>query len=951
MKFESRALNSNVAKRIFWLFFLSAGIPLLTISLISYHHISERLEQDSSHQIYRESRALGLSIYDRLITLESNLKTIESGLKNNLDVSVYANDEWLRSIFESVYIKQITGTYITIFGTNLSPIQLDSKQQNHLDNGNTVLIIDTSAQIKRILMIRMITNTSEDKRYLIGSVATGYLWNLGVYFPEILFVMDKTGKILFSSVTLDEKSKKILDRLNLNTADKKNIKHWKYNKQDYVNNSWNIFLEANFATENFIVSFSMPEKKVFSAVQDFKNIFPQTLLVTVILVTLLSISLIRKSLGPIEKLMIGTIHVKKGVYDKPVEIDSGDEFQDLGDSFNNMMVQLDEQFKTLQTLSKIDRLILSSLDKNHIIQTLIQYLHELIDSNHVCVVTISNVETGQAEMHINLDEAFSEIEHYEINIDDVERHELEKCDEYLLFNISDVKSYFKQQKILGDHSFLVYPISNNNTLSGLICISSYNMIDVKKYKYKKIRELVDRTAVALSNAEWEEKLFLQAHFDSLSCLPNRFLFKDRMEQAIEKAKRDKTNVALMFIDLDRFKTINDSLGHSIGDEVIKEVAVLLSRCVRTYDTVSRFGGDEFLIMIPDIKLVDILIKKASKVASRILERMSNPFVINKREIFVSVSIGIALYPKDADNYGDILLNADVAMYKAKEHGRNNYIFYDTIYAKNTLVRLDLENDLRYALERDEFYLMYQPKVEMNTGKIVGVETLIRWHHQKMGLINPDDFINLAEEAGLISNIGYWVLDNACRQIKFWQDEYGIKLNVAVNLSSDQFRQADLFERVYKIISESELAPEFLELEITESITIEDTVRTTTLLNEFRELGLTISVDDFGTGYSSLSQLQKFPIDNLKIDRSFIEDIPFNISSISITGAIIALAHNLNMHTIAEGVESIEQFKLLNELNCDQIQGYIISKPLTDIELVKYIKKNKGYFHLNIENSR
>ncbi|GEM_PF-2415513 len=950
MKFESRALNSSVAKRIFWLFFLSAGIPLLTISLISYSYISNRLEQESSHQIYRESRALGLAIYDRFISLESNLKTIENGIKNSQGIPTYADDEWLRTIFDSVYIKQTRGTYVTVFGANLNPIQLDLKQQSHLENGNTVLIIDTSVQTKQILMVRMITDETEGQRYLIGSIAADYLWNMGVHFPEIFFVMDKAGNVLFSSVTLDEESKKTLKRLRLNTADKKDIKHWKYNKQDYVSNSWSVFLDASFVAESLIISFSTPEKKVFSVMQDYKNIFPQTLLVTVILITLLSINLIRKSLGPIEKLMLGTVHVKNGVYDKPVTIESGDEFQQLGESFNNMMVQIDEQFKTLQTLSKIDRLILSSLDRDHIIQTLIQYLHELINSNHVCVVTMNNMQTGQAEMHINLDDAFSKIEHYEINIDDIERHELEKCEEYLLFNISDVKSYFKQQKILGDRSFLVYPISNNNVLSGLICISSYNIIDIKKYKYKKIRELVDRTAVALSNAEWEEKLFLQAHFDSLTNLPNRFLFKDRMEQSIEKSKRSKTNVALMFIDLDRFKTINDSLGHGIGDEVIKEVAVLLSRCVRTYDTVSRFGGDEFLIMVPDIKSVDILIKKASKLASRILERLSNPFVINNREIFVSASIGIALYPKDADDYETMLLNADVAMYKAKEHGRNNYIFYDAIYADNALVRLDLENDLRHALERDEFYLMYQPKVELNSGKILGVEALIRWHHHQMGLINPDDFISLAEESGLISNIGYWVLDNACRQVKFWQDEYGIDLHVAVNISSDQFRQADLYERVYKIISESKLSPEFIELEITESITIEDSVRTNTILNEFRELGLTISVDDFGTGYSSLSQLQQFPVDNLKIDRSFIKDIPFNISSISITGAIIALAHNLNMRTIAEGVESMEQFKLLNELNCDEIQGYIISKPLTDIELVKYIKKYKGLSHINIENA-
>lgn len=934
MKITNQLLKSKVARRILVLFVLSSVIPLATIYLITLSHVSETLEQETSRQLYRESRALGLSIYDRLLLLESTLKTVEKSLLENSDIRDYKNDEWLMMLFRSLSVKQ-DGVYQKLFGNFADINNFDASEQKHLDNGNSLLFINSENNTNSLLLIRKIFNSDQSPALIIGEIEPDYLWQLGVYSPDALFVLDEAGTFIYSSSIVDEASKQSLLNLQLVSNDKKELKNWTFNNQPYAVNGWNLFLKARFLANDLTIVFSSPEKIIFSRGQQFKKIFPQVLIITGLLIALLSISLIRKSLRPIEKLMQGTRNISAGDYKTPVVIRSNDEFEELANSFNIMSRRINEQFRTLEILSSIDRLILSTMDKNQIIETLIKYLNEIIPAQHIAVATILNYHEGNTELNINIDSDFSDIESHEIILNTDELQELSDCHAYISFDNSIDRIYTKHQRILGDKFFLIFPVKNNDQLAGLICISSQDAMNLESRSLEQLRELADRTSVALSNAAWEEKLYKQAHYDSLSNLPNRFLFKDRLEQSIESARRNGTNVAVMFIDLDRFKTINDTLGHSTGDQLIQEVAKLLLQCVRKYDTVARFGGDEYLIIIPDIKKIDIALKRASRVASRILERMSTPFILDQRNIYMSASIGITIFPRDANDYDGLLMNADAAMYQAKEKGRNDYFFYSNENNQNGLERLDLENDLRHAIAKNELKLLYQPKIDVQSNQIIGVEALIRWDHPQLGTVNPDEFINLAEECGLIAEIGYWVLEKACWQNKTWQENNKINIHTAVNVSTDQFREIDFFEKVSRIVSESGLSADSIELEITESITIENSDKTVSLLKKFREIGISISIDDFGTGFSSLSYLQQFPIDNLKIDRSFIHDIPFNQNNISIINAIIALAHSLNMKTIAEGVETKEQQKLLKEMDCDQVQGYVITEPLTSDDLVKF----------------
>lgn len=427
----------------------------------------------------------------------------------------------------------------------------------------------------------------------------------------------------------------------------------------------------------------------------------------------------------------------------------------------------------------------------------------------------------------------------------------------------------------------------------------------------------------------QANLYRLAHYDALTGLPNRLLFLDRLNQAMVQAQRNERLVAVMLLDLDRFKAINDNLGHPMGDRLLRDVAGRLARCVREDDTVARLGGDEFTILLPEIRYI----QDGAIVAQKILDELAQPFDLDGNEVFIGTSIGIALYPFD-EQLEILLRNADIAMYHAKERGGNSYLFYATEMNTANLRRLSLESALRRALERNEFILHYQPQLDLKTGRIVGAEALIRWRHPTLGQIQPMEFIPLAEETGLIIPIGEWALRTACAQNIAWQEAGWPPIRVAVNLSVRQFHQKDLVDTVSQLLEPARIGTCCLEIEITESCLMQNTQTTTALLNALSDLGVQFSVDDFGTGYSSLNYLKRFSIDTLKIDSSFVRDITTDPDDAAIVTAIIAMAHALGIKTIAEGVETREQLQFLCQRHCDEIQGYLVSPPVPAGEFVQ-----------------
>jgi len=437
--------------------------------------------------------------------------------------------------------------------------------------------------------------------------------------------------------------------------------------------------------------------------------------------------------------------------------------------------------------------------------------------------------------------------------------------------------------------------------------------------------------------QMENTIRQMAYYDSLTGLPNRNLLNDRLAVALANSSRNNQKVAILFLDLDHFKTINDSLGHETGDQLLQQVSLRIKRVLRKQDTIARMGGDEFIILIPGLTETD----HTARLAEKILDAITPVFKIGDNELYIGCSIGISIFPDDGTEIKTLLKNSDLAMYRAKEKGRNTFQLYTPSMNFKAMERLAVEKNLRKALDREEFELYYQPKINLESGQIAGMEALIRWDSPELGMVMPSQFIHIAEETRLIIQMGHWVLLTACRQAKQWQSEGLPQIPISVNLSVVQFTHPNLVSEINKVINQTNTQPHNLELEITESVLMQDTTLAVSILNKLSELGIKISIDDFGTGFSSLNYLKNLPIDYLKIDQTFIKDFNLQTNS-AITKAIVTLAQSLNMKTIAEGVETEEQKKFLKELNCDEAQGYLFSKPLPKDEMGELLRSRKNF---------
>lgn len=495
-------------------------------------------------------------------------------------------------------------------------------------------------------------------------------------------------------------------------------------------------------------------------------------------------------------------------------------------------------------------------------------------------------------------------------------------------------------------SIVVLPLMDKIQITGLLCLDS---IKSRKMWSSDNLEILKIIAHNISDIwlkiEAEKEIKHMAYYDALTDLPNRTLLMNRINQAIDLATRTEKLILIVFIDIDNLKAINDTMGHDGGDELLIQMAGRLSGCMRKYDTVSRFGGDEYVILIPQISRFE----DVHKIADKIMRVFDEPIKIKNQEFFITASVGMAVFPLDGETTEELIKNADLAMFTSKESGKNRYTLCSSDMKKEFFINMELTNSLYRVLERDELILHYQPKIISTTEEIVGLEALVRWQHSQKGIIPPDIFIPIAEKNGQIIPIGHWVLQKACRQNKIWQDEGMQPVRMAVNLSLGQFLNKKLVKEVADVLEETGLDPAYLELEITESIAIHDPENTIKTLNELKELGVSISIDDFGTEYSSLSRLKTLPIDRIKLDMQFIHGISQGSKEEGIIKVIIQLARTLNLKVTAEGVETQEQLEFLKNVMCDEIQGFYFYKPMP-VDDVKLVLKNARVYPSTVKLS-
>jgi diguanylate cyclase (GGDEF)-like protein len=488
-------------------------------------------------------------------------------------------------------------------------------------------------------------------------------------------------------------------------------------------------------------------------------------------------------------------------------------------------------------------------------------------------------------------------------------------------------------------SMALIPLRSGEEIIGLLQLLDRRQGMVKPDLVQFLETLGASIGIAFEHRQVEERLLEKegrlnflANYDPLTRLPNRSLLCDRLQHAMARARRSGSTVALLLLDLDRFKTINDSLGHEVGDRLLLEVANRLQGFVREVDTLARFGGDKFAIILEEV--ADL--QKVVRVAQKVLSELSRAMTLDEFQLYVTASIGVSFFPNDGADLESLLQHAEAAMYRAKETGRNNYQFYRPEMNARTRERLLLENSLRQAVEKQQLILFYQPKIDLSSGQMTGVEALLRWRHPDLGMVSPVDFIPLAEETGLIVPIGEWVLRTACDQAKTWQRSGLPPFRVAVNISGHQFRQADFVDMVEGVLAQTGLNPQWLELEITESVVMENVEETILTLTALKARGMHLAIDDFGTGYSSLSYLKRFPITSLKIDRSFINEVGTDPNDAAIASSVIALAQAMSLEVVAEGIETEEQLRFLVARGCTEGQGYLFSRPVPPVELELFL---------------
>lgn len=686
-----------------------------------------------------------------------------------------------------------------------------------------------------------------------------------------------------------------------------------------------------------------------------RSLYTYTILIMLIVSAssmFISIIISRKLTLPLKELMEAARAMSEGKRHIQVKEEGTNEVQSLSVVFNQMATtieqnednlkkevlrattRLSEKVKQLKTLGNISQAVLKqNLNHHDIVSIILKEIKAFINPDRL---SISLFEDNKDIVYIYYITNNDSIMISEIPYLDTPFEIVAKTQRTFIRNDLSLTKIFDCEQVplrQGIQSTISLPLIINGKVIGTLNIGSLqkNFFKENGKEDSTLTVFANQIAIAIDRVSAYESLKISAYHDYLTDLPNYRYFKASLNRALTSLKSQNNSYMLgvMFIDLDRFKIINDSLGHDFGDLLLKHIAHLIDTCVEPDHTVGRIGGDEFIILLPKIQDGNEAIQLAEKITNAI----NRPITISGYEVHITCSIGIAIYPTDGEDAETLIKHADIAMYRVKELGRNNFSIYSPLEKDSTYEQLIFENDLRKALERNEFTVYYQPKVNIQSGKISGIEALVRWIHPEKGIIPPGKFISIAEETGLIIQIGEFVLRTACKQVVEWQKNGIQPVIVSVNLSTKQFLQTNLVKMVEDILHESGLDPSLLELEITESMTV-DFNQAITTLNHLKQLGIQISVDDFGTGYSSLNYLRMLPIDRLKIDRSFISDITTNAENAAIVSTILNMAYNLKLDVIAEGVEEENQVDFLQKINCDEVQGYYFGHPLPANELEK-----------------
>jgi diguanylate cyclase (GGDEF)-like protein len=920
-----------VARRLLGLFCLCALLPVAGLATVAFHHVSEQLREQSRQRMHWTARAMGSALHERLALLETELRGVaaQRAAKKRSPDSL----EHLAGDFRSLTWLPGRGAQPeALLGPAATPPALDAPQQAHLDSGRGVLVRGAEPDTWMLLLraprsAALLLGAFDASTFLDAAFvhAEGDVPQVCV-FDEGMETLGCSGASVPVAVRLQAGASRAGD---LEWSGAQGDSYWGYHRT--------LFLRGPFAHADWHVVVQQPRAAAFASLADFKQAFAAVIALSLGIVLLLSTRQIRRSLGPLRALQRGTARVAGGDFSEPVEVRSRDEFEDLAVAFNGMAQQLERQLRGLDTRNELDRAILSALRPEDTVEQVLKKLPSAYPCSSVSVAVVDPEQPLRARQHLAVPGEKQPLHVQDVMLSNRDR-ELVAGDAHGVHLVVDdtLPSFLAAHAYTATRSLLVLPLQMEGELIAVLALGRSDADPASREEQHEARQLADQVAVALANARMHEEVSFLAYHDSLTRLPNRLWVRDTLEREIKKADEDGAMLGLLFLDLDRFKRVNDTLGHTVGDRLLAAAADRLRATVEALRApgspiegltveLARLGGDEFMLLVSGAQQLE----QVELAAERVRDCLIQPFYLGGHELAATTSIGVAVYPSDGSTVASLFKNADAALHDAKDRGRNRIRYYVRAMSQGTLVRITLESRLRRALENDGFALAYQPILDVRTGRLAGAEALLRLSDPDLAVVGPAEFIPVAEETGLIVAMGEWVLREACGAVRRWVDAGHQDIRVAVNLSPRQFRGEKFVDTITSILAETGARARNLAVEITESTLMEAREESAAALRRLRALGLKVSVDDFGTGYSSLAYLKHFPVDTLKIDRSFVRDVARNADDAAIARAIIALGRSLSLSIVAEGVEDQEQLNLLRKEGCDFVQGYMIGTPLPE----------------------
>lgn len=909
MKIEGFFLASRAGRRIFWTLLAAAAGPILLFGAITFDALQENFAAQAQRQRVQVTKYAGLALLDNLLVARTVLGIFartgvadkESRIgtrRGRVLVEVASVDTDGQLVAGSLPLWQRwRGT------TALDPVETAPGTSARLILGHHLAV---DGELPVLMVLRLLDQPGRiwmaevDHAYLFGELgpdATG----------ERICVLDSHGHALFcpSSTNLDPQRR----------VGEDGRPGWRA--------SWNLFLRPDFASEDWtLVNLGETQLAAMPGGLPLARMVLLGTLATLLIVIVLSLVQVRRTMVPLERLISGTRRLARHDFTVRVPASSADEFGELAGSFNEMAAHIGSQVEAMQVQSSIDREILNGLDVARILQHVVCRLRQLLPRAEIAIVELGRPPGAAAYVHDGRSAPRAAAVAATVITDAL----ADASDDLVCFE--PTPTWLTPLLVRPAARIHVQCARAGHELLALLVIDVEVGAIEQPAVLREIDELRDRVSVALASADRERRLVERATHDSLTGLANRAGLLEHLDRVL--AAGAKWPLSLLFIDLDRFKDVNDAMGHQAGDELLRIAAQRLLGSAPPGTLVSRPSGDEFLVVVPGERVA------ADALAQLILSRLAEPIALEDRTVTVGASVGLARFPDHGCSATDLMRRADMAMYIAKARGGSQASWFDESLDERMSERTALRADLHGALARGEFELRYQPRVDASSGRVRCAEALLRWRHRDKGLVSPDKFIDLLEESRLIEDVGMWAIESACTQLAQWRAQ-GLEIDsVAVNVSSRQLHAADFAVQVGAVIARCGLAPSSLELEITESIFMGESTAAIEVLRTLRQAGVQLALDDFGTGYSSLSYLHTLPISILKVDRSFVAELGVRDKALTLTRSIIALARALQLHVVAEGVETRQQAELLSGLGCDELQGYLFARPLMPGEFARFL---------------